>query len=521
MLDFPQNPPDGYQHPVEGRTWEFDASAGGGLGAWGLVPVLQESTITLSTGNGMAEFVDEEGFSAFRVNPDTSVVSGAGSAPSYTANEGDFGTVSTAQIVGPGLNESDDNAFVFDDDEGFSPYAIGRTGEVKSLQKTTASVALVYAPAEPLGATLARGPVTGIIGDGQSNSFGSGSTPLTTTQPFSNVMDNGSALVPLVSLDLERPVVTACNYATATLSRKTGKTPAENVFACFDAGSGGASITAIQSGSASHNGYLYNIGQMRNRSSGFVAPIMNLVIGETDNLDGMSQATFKAAVQALRTSLQVGINSILARSDELYVVASQPAAYVTLNQGPSLALLELARTDSHFYLTCPMYRFPYSGDNIHLTAVGFKLMGAYQGRADAALLANEKPKSLIPLSAEFSGDTVVVRFRVPVAPLVLDTTLLAQAINHGFRVTDAGGTATISSITAGSDSVTIKCAAALSGSVAVRYGFDYLGAGLSIVNGASGNLRDSDPEVIEISGTSYQMFNPAPHFALTAFNLKV
>lgn len=39
MIDFPASPTNGQQYTYDGRTWEFDAAAGGGVGAWNLVPV--------------------------------------------------------------------------------------------------------------------------------------------------------------------------------------------------------------------------------------------------------------------------------------------------------------------------------------------------------------------------------------------------------------------------------------------------------------------------------------------------
>ncbi|EXC10564.1 cellulosome enzyme domain protein, partial [Acinetobacter baumannii 724909] len=54
----------------------------------------------------------------------------------------------------------------------------------------------------------------------------------------------------------------------------------------------------------------------------------------------------------------------------------------------------------------------------------------------------------------------------------------------------------------------------------VRYALDYLGAGLSIDGGASGNLRDSTTDSIEIAGVERPLYHVCPHFELTAFTDK-
>lgn len=65
----------------------------------------------------------------------------------------------------------------------------------------------------------------------------------------------------------------------------------------------------------------------------------------------------------------------------------------------------------------------------------------------------------------------------------------------------------------------ITLAAAPSGAVVVRYALDYLGAGLTITNGASGNLRDSTPDTITISGTARPLYHVAPAFSLATITL--
>ena len=182
----------------------------------------------------------------------------------------------------------------------------------------------------------------------------------------------------------------------------------------------------------------------------------------------------------------------------------------------ALAQLDLAQKNSKFVLVTPTYHLPHFTDNVHLTATGYKWLGAYFGRAYKQLMDGKRPKWLDARSATRRGAVIRVRFDVPCLPLVLDTTTLAVTTSHGFRVLDGAATAPISSISIDGADVVITLAAVPAGAVTVRCGLDYLGAGLTITGGASTNLRDSTPDTISISGTSYPLYHVATHFQLTA-----
>jgi hypothetical protein len=265
-----------------------------------------------------------------------------------------------------------------------------------------------------------------------------------------------------------------------------------------------------------------NITNLHGLADGLTAPVMDFIQGESDTSDGMDAATWAGHMEALRSDLEAAIQVVIGGTDPLHVVLTQPAYGVAANPDVVLAQLGLAQDNPLYFLNCPMYRMPYSSvDNIHLTNVGYKLLGAYNGICNADILAGRKPQWLNPVSAIIDGSTIVIRFDVPVGPLVLDPDSLGVTTNHGFRVVDGGGTVPITSVVAGADTVTIECGSVPAGAVSVRYALDYLGAGLEIGSGASGTLRDSAPDLIAIDGTGFQLFNPAPHFQLIAYSIEV
>lgn len=385
---------------------------------------------------------------------------------------------------------------------------------------------LVYRDPEPLASLLSSASIIAIGAYGQSNSadFYQGTTPsavLSGAQLYDNVMYSGGSLLDLVSVTTEKMFVTCANYASAHGAKRDGTDPADQVFAGFTAGVPGASISAIQSGSSGFSAFVARVTEIYGVQPS-VQPIVNFVQGETDTEAGMTGATWGGYLTALHSALKASVNAVTGRSDELHFVVSQPAFKVQLSDEVVLEQLRLAQTEDWCHLGVPMYRLPYSSyDSVHTTNIGRKLHGAYFGKANAAILRGEQPQWLNPVAATFDGAVIRVKFDVPVSPLVLDTDALGVTTDSGFKIIDNGSAATISAIEASNDTVTITCSADLTGPVRVRYALDYLGAGLNIVSGASGSLRDSDPETITIGGTVYQLFNPAPHFELSAVNVAV
>jgi len=462
-----------------------------------------------------AAFLDESGFAALTVDKDTGEVRiGLLSAKSFTPEEITLSNVATPVIA------DGDPAFELIDEDGFIGLRVSKEGLLYAVSPPSAdSFSTEVLDEEPLQSVVSVGGVTAIPWFGQSNSMGWGATVLlSTVQPYQNVMYSGGALVPLVSTDWERPHVTAANYCTTGLLKSEGQDPSDTPLVAYTAGSGGASITALMAGGSVASA----LGNIRTVDATATAPLINFVQGETDTESGMSGATWSGHMETLRTNVQAQIQALTGNTDPLHVVLTQPAFKVSLSGAVVLAQCDLAKINPLYFMVCPMYRMPYAPDNVHLTNVGFKLMGAYFGRANAAILRGKRPQWLRPVSAMYSGDSIVVKFAVPVAPLRLNTVDLAPTLDSGFRITEGGVTKGISAVTvSAADEVTILCASTLSGDVVVRYALDYLGAGLTIQNGASGNLCDSNTEEVSINGTAYTLFDAAPHFQLQAYSAEV
>lgn len=377
---------------------------------------------------------------------------------------------------------------------------------------------------------------------GQSLSVGAQGLPvLSTTQPYANITfaggprasaGNYSAFKPLVEDALVAPDGSAnrgetpCSGAAAwasTLGALHGHMPADHVILASAAGHGGYRIDQLNKGTAWYNGtFLAHINGAKALQPNYALHAFAWVQGENDAVTGTQTpyATYRAALAQLQADIELDGKAISGQISPVFCLSYQISYAARTWPDQALAQLDLAQKSDRFFLTTPCYHLPFASDQVHLSAVGYKWLGAYFGRAYKELvLDGVEPRWLNPVSATRRGNVIRVRFDVPVLPLVLDTTSLAPTTDHGFRVLDGASTAAISSISVSGSDVLINLAAPPAGALTVRYGLDYLGDGLAITGGASGNLRDSEPSSILIAGTERPLYNVCPHFRLPVVNL--
>lgn len=366
---------------------------------------------------------------------------------------------------------------------------------------------------------------------GQSNAIGTKGTPvLTTSRPFSNLMFSSgvlgttyASLVRCVEASLETGAATMCNYLNLAGYRENGVSVDSFTSLVSAPGSGGARISWLNKGSSRYNNYL--IPQM---SAGYAInndlqiDTFAWIQGEADSGDGSYHIETVEGYKQLFLGLVNNVNSDAkaATGQETPVVflTYQHSTYV-VEGNTHEAFLQSEAADNRVYVIVPTYIFPHAADNLHLNNVGYKWMGAYFGRARKQIMLDGiKPKRIRPVSAIFAGKKISVRFRVPVAPLVFDTTTLKPTTSYGFSVRVNGVLTEISSLEiVNGDTVELNMSEGLNGaSVEVRYAYDYNGTTLK--QGGSGNLIDSCSDNIDIGGVPYPMPYVTPHFKINAVN---
>lgn len=382
-----------------------------------------------------------------------------------------------------------------------------------------------------------------IIAYGQSLSTGvRAQSVLSLTQPYSNItFSNGvrgnggvfTAVKPLVEDDAKPTpdgesdaAETVCsgtaNYASLAMYRENGISPSDHVIFCSTAGHGAYTIAQLAKGSAWYNSqFLNHLNGAKNLKNDIALHAIAWLQGETDsNNTSYTKAAHLAALLKLQSDITVDAQAITGQDSPVMFLTYQHSSRVKTNDAVPLAILEACETSDYFYFVAPTYAFPHYTDGLHLLAEGYKWIGAYYGRAyKQAVIDGIKPLAIMPKGATWHGNKITVRFDVPVPPLVLDTTNLAPTITQGFAVSVGGIAQAITLVEVlNGDSVVITLSSALASAPQVRYAFDNLGAGLTIQNGASGNLRDSCPDTCIIAGNEKPMFYLCPHFKLNAIS---
>ncbi|MDR6251697.1 hypothetical protein [Klebsiella variicola] len=378
------------------------------------------------------------------------------------------------------------------------------------------------------------------LGYGQSLSIGATATTIiSSSQPYSNITFSTGPRAANNDVSSQKPLVedntspapdggtnrgeTFCsgmaNYALTLAAIDNGIIPSTHVIFASTAGKGGTKLANLIKGTAWYNDHflLHVTGQyaLNNDSAVHIIPIAQ---GETD-LD-QSPPTTAAAWRAMAEQFQIDaesdIKAVNGQTSPVFVQFSQCSYKAALSPNICLSQLDLVQKNKKFRLATPQYHLPRAADGTHLTSVGYKLDGAYRGRDYKELMFDGIESLYInPVSATLRGNVLTLKFdRIRVLPLRLDNENLAATTDYGFRVNDSNGKVNIMSSRGADDTIVFELATIPVGNTVVRYALDYLGEGLNIVNGASGNLRDSDASFITINNVNYPMFQVAPHFEL-------
>jgi len=462
--------------------------------------------------------------------------------------------VSTGKLIGTGIGEDQIKEFL--SSEKFANFN-GASGIYPLLVDSALNVLLGYdshsqrifgagiessSNPDAISTPIIEKAKNHIIAYGQSLSVGAQGEPAqSTTQPYSNLTFQGgpraydgssfswSPLKPLVEDNATAPDgltnrgETICsglaNYAT-TLRAMDGKATDSHVILASSAGYGGAPIADLEKGTSWYNNtFLEHINQAHTIDTDHAVHCIAWLQGENDGSLSTPFETYLSKLNQLITDINVDAASITGQSSPVFMLTYQTCTRSAQWRQIQLAQLQAAKTNPLIFLVSPLYFLPHNADEVHLTATGYKWLGGYFGRAYKTLLDGKRPKWLNPLSATRRGSVIRVRFDVPASPMVLDTTNLGAATDHGFAVEDSGGLVSLDTVEIDGQDVMITLAESTSGAVVVRYAMDYLGSGLAINNAGSGNLRDSATETILVDSVERDLYNWAPHFELDVIDI--
>jgi hypothetical protein len=399
------------------------------------------------------------------------------------------------------------------------------------------------APSEQVAVT----EVCGMVVDGQSLSQGYYSSIVSVSQPYQNLTfsagprstkdgSTGSnpgtgALAPLVENSLygyvnddqvhgETPCSGAANSYTALAIRENGLTAAQAVVFASAPGHDGYTINQLKKGSAWYRVLSDHLAEapalFAAQGRSFAWNFMPWVQGETDAANGKGQGAYTEDLIQLRRDAETEAQAATGQNTPLYMLTYQTTSRIKISTGTALGQLDAARRDPRIILAGPIYHLPRAPDGLHLTGESSKWLGAQMGKlAKQIALDKVRPVRFDIVSATAVGTSLTVQLSPPWLPVRIDVHSVGAATQYGFRVVDDGGDVALADIKAVADRVTGTLARPLGANPRLRYGLDYLGDGMSISTGASGNVRDSDPATAIIdaaSGDVRPLYNWLPAF---------
>jgi hypothetical protein len=399
----------------------------------------------------------------------------------------------------------------------------------------------------------------GVIGTGQSLSVGA-QPNLSTTQPYSNLKlslgSSGNAAVPpwdptlaeLSMVPLVEPIrALATGYPGPYPGNIYGETPhsamANQITALVKAadakqdyvtvhsvvGESGQGIvqlkkpadlnaaTAIMGRAYAATIFEVNaitrLAQEAGKSYG--VSVVTMTHGESD----VGNPAYEAEVVQLLADYNADIAAITGQTRKIPMYLSQQHGVpngTAIGQRPLVNLTQWrlgVDRKGEFVCTGPQYQYPGNSDGVHLTALGYQLLGEKYGQVyhEREVLGHDW-QPLAPTGVERDGRVVTVHFHVPVPPLNwddgLDAPLITEWVNgHGFELRGPSGSIVIASVEIVDDSVKITADSDLPASGLI-VGYALAGQGVQMKSGSLGvrwgQLRDSDP----FQGKTTELPNP-------------
>ena len=411
--------------------------------------------------------------------------------------------------------------------------------------------------------------VNHVLVTGQSNSVANGGTdPLSTTQPFANLMfDTGvmpvsdctndgckvyqdpTSLVPLVEGDkfFDYPVETCAsglaNQVTNLATTKHGRSGhvvlmsvngrSGNTYQCVRKGSCDYKPNVVQAFEQGKMDVQAGMKLAAAAGKSYVVRAVVAIHGESDHysytsgtaefpLDGTdgSEKTIKDYSDGLlewQRDYETDLKALTKQTEPIPMFISQISGWNDIVESKVAAwqLDAHTRAPGKVILVGPAYHLALSqADCLHFTADGERRLGEYFAKVYAeVVLAGKTWEPVRPKNVTLSGSVITIRFFVPKGPLVFDTEKVAAAENMGFTYADdSDAPPSITKVElAGPDSVTITLSAAPTGAnKRVKYAMNQeVGGCIGTPRGARGNLRDSDDTP---SKNGYDLQNWAVHF---------
>lgn len=364
-----------------------------------------------------------------------------------------------------------------------------------------------------------------ILSCGQSLSPASNAVfPVNTVSKYAdNVMLNtgviystttATSLVPAVSVpNIEPPILQAANTVRDLIAAEERLSENEYTygFALSATGAGSTSIAGLSKGTEPYSRNITVLSKFKELGNAQNKIVKCLgwfwTQGEQDYVANTTKAAYKNSLSQLINDLNADIKATTKQVDAPKVISYQTRNFTEKAQNPVIALaqLELSNERNDYFMACPMYHIlRLDGlEDVHPDGRGYAILGAYYGLVyKRTVIDGEDWKPLQPLKADAVDNIALVNFHVPVGKLVIDTTLLTQKTNYGFRVSKSDGSDyTITNVEViNSNTVKIQTSENIASGSVVKYGQ---------LDGYGGNLRDEQGNYLTVNpvGADYPLHN--------------
>lgn len=281
------------------------------------------------------------------------------------------------------------------------------------------------------------------------------------------------------------------------------------ILATFPGGQGQTGINDLSKGSKAYKKFLEEIEgayqKAQDKGWNFVVPAFCWMQGE-DDIVWQKSKNYKKDLKQFQTDLNRDVKAITKQRQDVVCITYQTNcltlskdfnenAFDSRETGVPQAQIELIRDDSLFMGSGPTYPYVFAREHVHIDGISQKRLGYLAGLSVIRLLEAKPSKGLIPDGFQVSGNTVLVKFDVPVPPLVLDTIAVKYAPNYGFSVIDSTNTNILEKVVLKNNELKLYCKKSPSGAK-VRYAVNGTKKKSGYKYGPRGNLRDSQGDAL-------------------------
>lgn len=297
----------------------------------------------------------------------------------------------------------------------------------------------------------------------------------------------------------------------------------DTIICTFPGGMGESPIRNLSKKETLYPRFLYDINEAyenaQKKGWDFYVPAICWMQGESDIID-YTDEDYKKTLKQIQEDLNRDIKAITQQKEDVRLICYQTNVvtiaknfnkndYNCIEMKPSQSIVDFINEDTLFEASGPTYPYHFMRDYLHIDAIAQQQIG-YLEYLTAMNIIRGRGKSygLIPQNLSVEGNDVLVRFRVPCPPLVLDTISVKYADHYGFSVINKAEQDILSDISIEENVVRLKCITSPM-DCKVRYAVNGEKMKSGRLHGPRGNLRDSqgEEEVLTIQGKNYPIHN--------------